>query len=105
VTTYQLTAFIVIAFAAFRLWKLAAEDVILDKPRDWLLGTTELAGGLVHYKRAKLATFIGCPWCLGFWISLAGFAAWHWWSHYGTVLIALPFAVSALVGLIAKLDE
>lgn len=103
--TYDFLGLAVIALACWRLWKLAAEDVILDPIRDRVLGTTTLAGGVTHYRRAKLATFIGCPWCFGFWLSVGAFAAWHWWSHTNTVLIAIPLALSTITGLLTKLDE
>ena len=41
----------------------------------------------------------------GFWVALGTFASWHWWSATDTVLIAIPLAISAVVGLItAHLD-
>lgn len=97
----------ILALAVFRVWKLAAEDVVLDPIRDWALGTQHpIPGGPEHYKRPHLATFIGCPWCLGFWLSLGAWAAYHWWDGPNTVLIATPLALSALVGLVVQnLDE
>lgn len=104
-TGYTFTGLFIISLAAWRCWLLLSTDVILDPLRDWVLGTTEVGGGATHYKRAKLATFLGCPWCSGFWIALAWFAAWHWWSHPNTVLVAIPLAISTVVGLTTKLDD
>lgn len=98
-------ALIVVSLGVWRFWRILSTDSILDRPRDFVLGTSALAGGAVYYKRKRLADFLGCAWCLGFWLSLGAFAAWHWWSAGNTVLIATPLAISALVGLVtAHLD-
>lgn len=98
-------ALFVVSLGVFRLWRILSTDTVLDRPRDWLLGTQTLAGGVTHYKRKRTADFLGCAWCFGFWLSLGAFAAWHWWSAEDTVLIATPLAISAVVGLVtAHLD-
>jgi Protein of unknown function (DUF1360) len=99
-------AFVILALGAWRLWRILSTDEILDTPRDRLLGATQpVPGGPTHFKRKKLAEFVGCPWCFGFWIALGTFASWHWWSATNTVLIATPLALSAVIGLVtAHLD-
>jgi hypothetical protein len=96
-----------LAFAAFRTFRLIAEDDILDRPRAWLLryrgwdGTGPPPKGY----RVKWGEWITCPWCAGFWISILWWGAWQVWPH-GTTVSAVPLAVSALLALIAKnLDE
>lgn len=98
----------VLLFAAsFRVFRLLAKDIILDAPRAWLVG---LGKGWVEGRpvpkgyRPKLAEFMLCPWCLGFWITLAWWTAWEQWPQ-GTSVAAAPFALSAAVGLISKLDQ
>ena len=81
-----------LALAAFRIWKLIADDALLDRPRVWVLA--RLPDG-------KAELFIVCPWCLGWWLSLAWVVAFWLWPH-GAVVAAVPFAVSAAVGLIAS---
>ena len=49
---------ILIAVAAFRLWRLASYDLIAQPIRKRML-----------YNRARLADFVDCPWCLGFWLT------------------------------------
>ena len=77
---------LLLALAAFRTWKLLAEDTILDGPRRYVTGMSR--------------ELLECPWCLGFWLSCAWWAAWLAWPH-GTLIVAVPFALSAIVGIIA----
>ena len=79
-----------LGLAAYRTWRLLAEDSILDKPR------------LRLYQRSRkesFVNFVGCPWCFGFWISLAWWGAWQLWPH-DTLVAAGVMALSAVVGII-----
>ncbi len=78
---------VILTAAVFRLWKLAAEDKIADRPRDWLTARAP----------EWFSEQLECPWCSGFWISLAAVAA-HRQAPRATLTAALPFAVSAGVG-------
>ncbi len=84
-------ALLLLAAAAFRTWWLLAQDTILDRPRArfvrWL---------------PKGEEFITCPWCAGFWISILWWLAWVAWPHW-TLVIAVPLAISALVGIVGSL--
>lgn len=92
-------ALILLALAAFRIWRLLAEDDILNRPRRfivrvprlWKEGDPPPAG--VYY---GIVEFIECPYCLGFWVALAWWGAWQIWPH-GSLVVAVPFALSALV--------
>lgn len=55
------------ALAAWRIYKLIADDEILDRPRDWL----EEHGG------RYVETLLACPYCLGWWVSLAGSVGYY----------------------------
>ncbi len=83
---------ILLALAAWRTWLLLAEDKILDGPRD-----------KAAPDGSKRTQFIGCAACFGFWIALAWWLAFIAWPHW-TVIIAVPFAVSAIVILLASLQ-
>jgi hypothetical protein len=83
-------ALLLLGLAAFRTWKLIGEDTILDIPRAWVVKR----GG--EYVEALLE----CPWCAGFWISLAWWGAYELWPH-GSLIAAVPLAVSGLVGAFA----
>ena len=92
-------ALFVLALAAFRLWKLAADDAILKTPRSWLVGAR---GGLsepLWFTRPRVEEWLVCPWCAGFWCALGWYGAWLLWPH-GVMYAAVPFAVSAAVGLL-----
>lgn len=52
------------------------------------------------YSRPTLAHLVHCPFCLGWWVSLATWLVWLAWEPvlYGLV----PLAISGAVGLLAK---
>lgn len=85
--------FLLLALAAFRLWRLIGEDVILERPRNWL---ERRYGDRGEY----WAAFVTCPWCAGAWIAIGWWLAWIAWPHW-TLVVATPFAISAVAGLIA----
>jgi hypothetical protein len=99
--------FVLLALAAFRIYRLIAEDTILDKPRRWLLrmGDWREEGDPVPERyRREWAIFLTCPWCLGFWVSgalLTIYALAVDWP--GVFWFAITWlAISSLVGLTAK---
>jgi hypothetical protein len=91
---------------AFRVYRLIAKDVILDRPRAFLLGLGEWRPGTptpATY-REHLAEFVTCPWCMGLWVTLGWWLAWQQWPHAVTV-VSVPLAINTAVGLVAKLDS
>lgn len=82
-------AFTLLTLAAYRTWRLLAHDLIHDPLRHRLVRA-----------ESKQEEFLQCPWCAGFWIALAWWLAWCAWPH-GTLVAAVPFALSAIVALIA----
>ncbi|MES2179862.1 MAG: DUF1360 domain-containing protein [Gemmatimonadota bacterium] len=86
-------AFLLLVLAAYRTWRLLALDTITDPIRH-------------RFVRAESKTeeFLQCPYCFGFWVTLAWWLAWVAWPHWSLV-VATPFALSAVVALIgARLD-
>jgi hypothetical protein len=55
----------------------------------------------VSEQRYYLSKMLRCPWCLGFWVSIAWWLAWLA-THHWTLLLAVPFAISEAVGLASK---
>ncbi len=64
---------------------------------------TEILAPLTPPEGARwwAARLIRCPWCIGFWISIVVSLAYYA-APDGTVIVSIPFALSALVGLGAK---
>lgn len=100
--------FILLALAAYRTWRLLAEDEILDPLRNRLLRLDpkwEKEGDPTgDGYREGLGKFMSCPWCLGFWVVLAWWGAWQVWE-FGTTVVAVPMALSALVPLIERVTS
>ena len=92
-----------LGLAAFRVFRLLGMDTILDELRLRLVGLRGWKEGQLTPAsyRSRLAEFLICPWCLGFWVALAWWAAWQQWPH-GTLVAAAPFAISAVVGILGE---
>jgi hypothetical protein len=92
---------LLLAAAAYRTWRLLAEDDIFDWPRRRLLrlGDWREEGDPVpgDYRR-RFGEFVACPWCLGFWVAAAWWVAWLATDDW-TAMLATPFAISAAVGV------
>lgn len=84
-----------LALAAFRVWRLLGDDAVLDRPRDRLLSRDDT--GAWTY-------FLTCPWCSGFWITAAWWLAWLAWP-YEVIVVAVPFALSAVVGYLGTIID
>lgn len=100
---------LVLLLGAFRLTRLAGWDDLppIARLRARLTGQavrytpTESRGAIFSYRRPLLAHFLECPYCVGFWISAAVYAAW-WITPWWTVTVLAPFALSAAVGIVAR---
>lgn len=103
--------FLLLALAGYRLTRLVGWDVITRPARESLVGRYEEGSGkeardsergkkLRGYRR-KLDEFIHCPFCMGFYVSLALWLCWVWQPHW-TLVAMTPFAVNAVVGLVSK---
>jgi len=89
---------LLLALAAYRVWRLCAWDEITEPARLRLVRY-----GKRNY-RAKLADFIQCPYCLGFWAAVAWWGSWLAWPH-GAMIAAAPFAISTVVGILGRFDD
>jgi hypothetical protein len=94
--------FALLALAAYRLTRLIGWDEfpLAVHTRARLTGEYWI-GEEVWYDRPTLAHLVSCPFCVGWWISLACYGAWQG-DHKWTLIVLAPLAVSGVVGLIAK---
>jgi hypothetical protein len=113
--------FVLLALIAYRLWRLIAEDDVLEGPRrrlvrlprNWRGASGDRpADSIPSAYRETLALWLTCPWCAGAWVCLVVYGFWmatvgEWPDTAGDVTVAagIWFALSALVGFQrAKLD-
>ena len=104
-------AFLILALAVMRICRYLGWDTFppIARARDWATGAEWQTNGADSaeepgywtYRRPLLHELLSCAFCAGAWISLAFYAAWLVWPR-GTLYVAVPFALSAAVGLIAK---
>jgi uncharacterized protein DUF1360 len=110
-----------LSLAAFRVYRLIARDTITEPVRVVLTYRDDESVALaddpadlnleIPYGEAEqpktwrvyLSTLIRCPWCMGFYVSVAWWAAWWAWP-YASLFVAAPWAISAIVALLAKTD-
>lgn len=107
--------FALLALISYRLWRVIAEDEVLEIPRRYLVNLSqswEEGDPIPLNYRARLASFLVCAWCLGFWTSLLVYLGWmftvgdypHSTSQIVTA-VGIWLAISCVVGIIrAKLD-
>ena len=84
-------ATLLLSLAAWRPWWLLSQDTILVRPRQ-----------RVMEGRPHVEQFIDCPYCSGFWLALAWFAAWQAWPH-GSLVAASFAAIAAVVAIVGSL--
>lgn len=101
---------LILALGVYRLCRLIGWDEFppIKKIRQRATGETAYRNPterrddeILRYDRPILEHFITCPFCLGFWLSLAAYLAWRF-EPTGTLYGLAPFALSGAVGLIAK---
>lgn len=80
-----------LSLAAYRVFRLLAHDTILDPLRRRILK---------RWPSERFAEFMDCPYCLGAHVAVLWWLAWVWQPHW-TLVVALPFAISAVVALVA----
>lgn len=87
---WVLVEFGVVSLAVFRIWVLFASDTILQPVRARL--------------GDRVLSWVTCPWCAGFWLSLIGYLVWRFWGDVEWVqAAAVILAISAVVGILSNL--
>lgn len=114
---------ILLALGVFRLVRLIGWDDITTRLRARVTGISDhdygtaaeivdaaeakgldpwdVTGLPISRRRFYAARLLRCPWCVGFWLSGAVWVAWLA-APTATLVAAVPFALSASVGLVAK---
>lgn len=92
--------FFLLGLASWSTFQLAAHDDVLDKPRRKLLRLgnewKEAGDPVPDEYRVEWGLFLTCPYCAGFWISVAWLVTW--WIVPGVVLpLAALMALRAVV--------
>lgn len=103
--------FVLLTLAAYRLLRFVSWDSITEPVRALVTGRHETGPGAdarnsrvgkrTRAYRPKVDEFIHCPFCMSWWLCVAGFLAWQWWPH-AVLVLAVPWAASGVVGLISK---
>lgn len=110
---------VLLALAAFRVTRLVGWDDFppVARARSWVVGayvpkrgstnanlglTGETTDDGIVFRRPVLEHFLHCPYCVGFWISLVAYLAWVVFPTE-TQYAAMPFALSAMVGITARM--
>lgn len=100
---------VVLALGVYRLTRLLGWDEFppVAKLRDRLLDkriTRNVTGSTLPeftFGRPVLAAGVQCPYCLGFWVGLAAYALWLV-VPTATLYVLVPFALNAVVGIVAR---
>lgn len=93
---------LIVGAAAYRLWRIPAQDSITLRFRDWLYAKASGPGwrGQVW---DFVADLVSCPWCIGFWWSGALAYAVAEMENYNAIEFALVWlAGSTICGALAK---
>jgi hypothetical protein len=84
---------VLIGASAFRLWRLVTWDAITEPIRTRLIK---------HEKLDRLAEFLYCAWCIGFWycVIMSAFLTDNFMDF-----VVVTLASSTVAGLLSKLEN
>jgi hypothetical protein len=124
-------AFVLLCLAGYRITRLFVADTfpLFSRPRNWLHSRFPPTGAFMdggpqdfppHVRHATyqntgvgresrwfindghwLGDLTSCAWCTGWWVSLIGAVMYGLFPHFA-VVASIPWAVSAVVGLISS---
>jgi hypothetical protein len=112
---------LILALGIYSITRLISIDSIIDRQRDWFYLRFPREGQTIkigtdfpgrdrcqfivtgdHYYVTvghKLGELVSCPWCMGFWVSLALFGAFVFWP-VTTTFVLVPLALRVIPGMI-----
>jgi len=88
--------FLILGLATFRLTRLVTRDAIFESARNRFWGR-------FPPESSKLGYLLTCEWCLSVWLASALFVSAM--ISTVTVLVATPFALSAIAGLLTAYED
>ncbi len=108
----------VLALGVYRIARFLGWDDFppIVRVRDWVTGARVITTGThaartglsadvvthdIEYRRVWLMQLLSCPYCIGFWISLATYIAWVFEPKWTLYIVAAP-ALSATVGIMTR---
>ncbi len=92
----ELFEFVILALATFRITRLITRDVITEpiRTRVWKKYPPE---------SSKLGYFFTCEWCMSIWTASLIYGCFIITSV--TVIVVVPFALSAVAGLLTAYED
>lgn len=114
---------LILALAIYSVTRLITKDSIIDRQREWFYNRfphegfttkirpnpkrcTFIATGDHYYVTVghKLGELVHCPWCMGFWVSLAAcLLFWAW--PVGTTFVLVPLALRVIPGAVESVID
>lgn len=89
--------FILLSLAAFRVTRFVIKDFLFADFRDWVWAK-------FPPDSTKTGYFLTCPWCIGFWVSLALFFCYTILPSL-TLWCCVVLALSTIVGWLTAFDD
>ena len=86
----------ILGLATYRITRLFTRDTILNSFRNWWWKK-------FPPEKHPLGYLLTCEWCLSFWVASLLFGCYM--INTVTVLVAAPFALSAIAGLLTAYED
>jgi hypothetical protein len=97
--TYTALSFLILALASYRLTRVVTDDTITDAARAWVWRRAYIVSAYDSERDQEttmtrsvawswLYRLVSCPFCVGWWVSLACYWAW-WYSAWAWMRPAL----------------
>lgn len=87
---------VILGLATYRVTRLFTRDAVLESFRSWYWNR-------FPPESTKLGYLLTCEWCLSFWVASLFFISVM--ISTVTVLAAVPFALSAIAGLLTAYED
>lgn len=84
-----------------RNWATDTRYHVTGSPNQHMNLTDQVPNVTVVVGRPVIDKLVSCPFCQGFWLSVLVYVCWHF-IPAATLYVCAPFALSAVVGLLAK---